>query len=174
MVREIDCCRKRTTWVEQIGLNRALCALDRRIIWCHFTLISFSDVVYLLGRRGWALCAKKEGDPFVESSPFLSHLSNSTPALNFKHFFHRDLPCACNDQALLSVLGLLLWTAPGPCPQGGYILSHLTNKILQVLLLRRQFVDCYHWSTFLWGLRSHPQEFFKENIVHLNHVLWEV
>lgn len=70
---------------------------------------------------------------------FLS-LSNSILALNYKHSFHNYLFCAYNGQALLYVLGMLLETTAGTCPEGMYVLSQLANKILQLLLLGLQFV----------------------------------
>lgn len=154
-----------------MGLNRAMCTLDSLIIWCYFKLIFFSDVGYLLRRRGWALYVRRKGTLWWCPLHFPLVLSNSTPGVNFKHCFHSDLPCACNDQALLWVLRILSGTAPGPSPQGaGNILPHLANKILRLLLLGRQFIDYYCWYTFLWGLRFHPQEFVKENMAHLNHI----
>ena len=80
-----------------MALNRVMGTLDRLVIWGNFKLIFFSNVEYLLRRRGQALHVRKQGDPLVVSSPFLPCLVQFNSSQNLQTWL---LLCAYNNQAL--------------------------------------------------------------------------
>ena len=138
-----------------------MCSLDRLIIWYYFRLIFFSDVGCLLGKE-WALYVGKEGDSLGVPSPYPPCLEQLNSSLELQNVPSTKI---CSVPAVTRPApgaGSPMGTALHPCPPEACILFHLANKILQLLLLGRQFVDCYHWYTSVESLGSIPSSFSKK------------